>query len=261
MRRNALKETLDASGQAVNAWLSIPSSYSAEVIANCGFDAVTVDLQHGMIDFGQALTMLQAISATSATPMVRPSSSDPVGIMRLLDAGAYGVVCPQVDNKEIAKKVVAACKYPPAGMRSFGPSRGLLYGGSDYFQHANDEVLVFVMIESKEAVQNLESILDVQGIDGVYIGPNDLNLTYGGGPGSYPQGEVGDIIESIRLKAAERSLFTGIFCADGEMARKRLEQGFRLVTPGNDAGILKSACILQLEKTRGHALTQSSGAY
>lgn len=260
MRKNDLKKKLQTA-PAVNAWLSIPSSYSAELIASCGFDAVTVDLQHGMIDFGLAVPMLQAISATAATPLVRPSGSDPVEIMHLLDAGAYGVICPQVDNVEIARKVVAACKYPPAGTRSFGPARGLLYGGADYFQHANNEVLVFVMIESREAVENLDEILDVEGIDGIYIGPNDLSLSYGGDPGSFPKGEVGEIVETIRAAAQARGLITGIFCADGDMAAKRLEQGFRLVTPGNDAGILKSNCLLQLEKTTGSKAAPKGEAY
>ncbi|NYT23610.1 2,4-dihydroxyhept-2-ene-1,7-dioic acid aldolase [Alcaligenaceae bacterium] len=260
MRKNGLKKLLETS-QAVNAWLSIPSSYSSELVASCGFDAVTVDLQHGMIDFSQAVPMLQAISTTPATPLVRPSGSDPVEIMHLLDAGAYGVICPQVDDAEIARKVVAACKYPPQGSRSFGPARGLLYGGSDYFQHANDEILVFVMIESRAAVENLDAILDVKGIDGVYVGPNDLSLSYGEGPGSFPEGRVAEIIETIRAAARARGLATGIFCADGEMASQRLEQGFQLVTPGNDAGILKSNCLLQLEKIRGRKTRPGGEAY
>jgi len=261
MRRNQLKLTLQDAGQAVNAWLSIPSSYSAEIIANCGFDAVTVDLQHGMIDFGQALTMLQAISSTAATPLVRPGSGDPVEIMRLLDAGAYGIICPQVDDADIARRVVAACKYPPAGSRSFGPSRGLLYGGANYFDHANNEIMVFVMIESRAAVENLQGILDVPGIDGIYIGPNDLSLSYGGTPGSYPLGAVGETIESVRLEAASRGLVTGIFCSDGEMAKTRFEQGFQVVTPGNDAGLLRSQCLAQLNVALNQQQATKTTAY
>lgn len=261
MRSNRLKLALKNTQQAVNAWLSIPSSYSAEIIASCGFDAVTVDLQHGMIDFGQALTMLQAISSTAATPLVRPGSGDPVQIMQLLDAGAYGIICPQVDDASIAQRVVAACKYPPAGNRSFGPSRGLLYGGTDYFEHANDEIMVFVMIESRAAVGNLDSILDVPGIDGIYIGPNDLSLSYGGTPGSYPEGEVSEIIENIRVEADSRGLITGIFCSDGDMAKKRLEQGFHVVTPGNDAGLLRANCIAQLNLALDQKQATKTSAY
>ena len=246
MRANRLREVIKEQSHATNAWLSIPSSYSAELVAHCGFDAITVDLQHGMIDFGQAVTMLQAISSTRATPLVRPQSSDPVQIMQLLDAGAYGVICPQVDDADIARAVVAACKYPPSGERSFGPARGLLYGGPDYFAHANREILVFVMIESRKAVQNLDSILSVPGIDGVYIGPNDLSLSYEGTPSSDPKGEAAQAIEFIRTQVAQRQMLTGIFCADGAMARRRVDQGFQVVTPGNDAAILKNGCLQQL---------------
>lgn len=261
MRPNKLKQTLRDGKAATNAWLSIPSSYSAELIAHCGFDAVTVDMQHGMIDFGQALAMLQAISATSATPLVRPQSSDPVQIMRLLDAGAYGVICPQVDDADIARSVVAACKYPPAGERSFGPSRGLLYGGPDYFAHANTEILVFVMIESRKAVANLDSILDVPGVDGIYIGPNDFSLSYGGAPSSEPGGEVAEVIEHVRAQAQRRNLHTGVFCADGPMAQRRIEQGFRLVTPGNDATILKNGCLAQMAALGAAAGGKSGSGY
>jgi 4-hydroxy-2-oxoheptanedioate aldolase len=261
MKANRLKQIIETHNFAANAWLSVPSSYSAEIVAHCGFDAVTVDLQHGMIDFGQAVTMLQAISTTEATPLVRPSSSDPAQIMRLLDAGAYGVICPQVDNAAIAKAVVNACNYPPTGERSFGPARGLLYGGADYFAHANNEVLVFVMIESREAVRNLDSILSVPGIDGIYIGPNDLSLSYCGQPSSDPQGEVADVIEFIRSHAEQRQMLTGIFCSDGAMARRRIDQGFQLVTPGNDANILKSGYLQQLSNLRMLAASGTSVGY
>ena len=261
MRKNRLKQLFQENKTAINGWLSIPSSYSAEIQAHCGFDAVTVDLQHGMMDFGDAVTLLQAISTSEATPLVRPTGSDPVDIMHLLDAGAYGVICPQVDTPDIARAVVSACRYPPQGARSFGPSRGLLYGGPDYYHHANDEIIVFVMIESREAVANLDEILDVPGIDGVFVGPNDLNLSFGGGPGSEPTGEVADIIEKIRLAGVQRGLYTGIFCADGDMARRRAEQGFQMVTPGNDAGILRAACTAQISRIREQKSTETGSGY
>lgn len=246
MRANTLKKALQAGSTATNAWLSIPSSFSAEVVANCGFDAVTVDMQHGMIDFSQAMTMFQAISTTTAIPLGRPVCSSPVEIMRLLDAGAYGVICPQVDTPEIAQAVVSACRYPPVGTRSFGPPRGVLYGGADYYPHANEEILVFVMIESRQAVDNLDEILNVKGIDGIFIGPNDLSLSFGGGPGCEPQGEAGAAIETVRQKAADCGLFTGIFCADTDMCHRRMKQGFQLVNVANDAALLKNGYVAQV---------------
>jgi 4-hydroxy-2-oxoheptanedioate aldolase len=250
MRKNGLKKIIKEGGVAANGWLSIPSSFSAEIVANCGFDAVTVDLQHGMIDFSQALTMFQAISTTNATPLGRPTSSSAVEIMKLLDAGAYGVICPQVDTAEIARTVVSACRYPPVGTRSFGPPRGVLYGGADYYPNANDEILAIVMIESRQAVENLDEILDVEGIDGIYIGPNDLSLSFGGGPGCFPEGKIGETIELIRKRAADRGIFSGIYCADVDMCIKRIDQGFQLVNVGNDAAALKVSFLAQIDRIK-----------
>ena len=133
MRPNLIPQRFLAQHPIVNAWLSLPSSYSAEIVARQGYRAVTVDMQHGMMDFETAMMMLQAIGSTDATPLVRCPAVDGPQIMRLLDAGAYGVICPQVDSPELAQRFVAACRYPPAGTRSFGPARGVLYGGGGFF--------------------------------------------------------------------------------------------------------------------------------
>src|SRR5438067_1863622 len=126
VRKNKVREIWAHGGCAVNGWLSIPSSYSAEGVAHQGFDSVTVDLQHGMTDIQAAIGMLQAISATDAMPLVRVGGNDPVAIMKMLDAGAYGVICPMISTLEDAERFADACRYPPRGHRSFGPSRGLL---------------------------------------------------------------------------------------------------------------------------------------
>ena len=169
----------------VNAWLAIPSTYSAEVMGHQGFDSVTVDLQHGMIGFDAAIPMLQALSST-AVPLARVSKNDPALVMRLLDAGAYGIICPMVSTPEQARDFVSACRYPPKGGRSFGPARGLLYGGADYFAHADREIVTLAMLETVEAVANADAILAVEGLDEICIGPNDLSLAYGKPPKSEP---------------------------------------------------------------------------
>lgn len=186
MRPNLMKKRYEAGQPIVGAWLSIPSSYAAEVVARQGFHAVTVDLQHGMMGFETAVAMLQAISTTDATPLVRCAAVDGPQIMKLLDAGAYGIICPQVDTPDLARRFVAACRYPGTGNRSFGPARGLLYGGPDYFEHADSHVLALAMIESRQALDNLHAILDTPGLDGVYIGPNDLALSMGRAPATTP---------------------------------------------------------------------------
>ncbi len=233
MRANTVRTRLAASEVVINGWLSIGSSYSAEGVGHSGVHAVTVDLQHGMLGFSDALTMMQAISATPATPMVRVPDLNPAQIMHLLDAGAYGIICPMISTPEQTKTLVDACRYPPFGNRSFGPSRGLLYGGPDYVTQANEAVMAIPMVETAEAVDRIEEILDVVGVDMVYIGPNDLAFELDGHSG-HPRPKSEAAIHHVLNAAIKRNIPVGIFCASGEDARLRIEQGFRLVTPGND---------------------------
>ncbi|MFT4064085.1 HpcH/HpaI aldolase family protein [Paraburkholderia sp.] len=261
MRPNLAKQKFLAGEPVINAWLSIPSSYAAEIVATQGFDSATVDLQHGMVGLDAALGMLQAISITAATPLVRCSSLNGAEIMRLLDAGAYGVICPSIDTPAMAREFVAACRYPAVGTRSFGPARGALYGGADYFAHANDTILALAMIESQTALDNLEAILDTPGLDGIYIGPNDLALSLGAEPAAEPGEVVQRAIERILRAARERGLLAGMFCSDGGAARRRLEQGFHLVTPGNDANALATASSARLLATRGGKTPVAGNGY
>ncbi|HEY8596769.1 MAG TPA: aldolase/citrate lyase family protein [Devosiaceae bacterium] len=254
MRPNSLKAKLAAGQPVVSGWLSIPSSYSAEIIARQGFDCVNVDLQHGMIGIESAIPMLQAISATDATPIARVGSNDPAIIMKLLDAGAYGIICPMVSSAGDAARFVSACRYPPAGERSFGPARGLLYGGPDYFAHANAEILTMAMIETVAGVENLEEIVAVDGLDALFIGPNDLSLAYGKQPLAEPQDDTVTAAISRVLDAASMvGMPVGIFCSSPAAAARRLAQGFRFVVPGNDAGLLTKAAREALAGARDEA--------
>ena len=167
MRKNKLKEIIKNGKAVINGWLQIPNSFSAEVMAKQGWDSLTIDMQHGVVDYPNALQMLQAISTTDTVPMARVNWNEPGQIMKILDAGSYGVICPMVSNKDQAEKFVQACMYPPAGYRSFGPIRGMLYGGSDYGDYANDELLKIAMIETKEALDNLDAIMTTPGVDGI----------------------------------------------------------------------------------------------
>jgi len=261
MRPNLTKAKFLAGEPIINAWLSIPSSYAAEVVASQGFDSVTVDLQHGMMGFESAIGMLQAISITSATPMVRCPSNNAAEIMRLLDGGAYGVICPSIDTPAMARDFVAACRYPATGLRSFGPARGALYGGADYVDHANDTVLTIAMIESMEALENLDAILDTPGLDGIYIGPNDLALRLGVKPGHMDDPLMQSTVATILTAACKRNLLAGIFCADGDAARARLDEGFHLVTPGNDANALAVASTSRLMAARGKTAVLARSGY
>lgn len=254
MRPNTLRR-LHRDGRAiVNGWLSISSPYVAELAAHQGYDALTVDLQHGMIGFEGAVAMFQAIAGTAAIPMARPSENSPAEIMRLLDAGAYGIICPMISTAADAARLVGACRYPPVGTRSFGPARGLLYGGADYFAGANTEVLAFAMIETQQALDNLDAILDTPGLDGIYIGPNDLSIALGCAPRNEPDDPVVTAaIARAREGATRRGLIAGIFCSDGPGAARRASEGFHLVTPGNDAALLRATLSANVRAARGGA--------
>jgi 4-hydroxy-2-oxoheptanedioate aldolase len=242
MRENRLRALKRARSPIVNGWLSIAAPYAAELMGHAGFDALTVDCQHGMIGFDAAVAMLQAISSTPAVPLVRPSANNPAEMMRWLDAGAYGLICPMISTAEQAAAFVSACRYPPVGTRSFGPARGLLYGGADYGAHANDTVLALAMVETAEGLANLDAILATPGLDGIFVGPNDLALALGCAARSESDEPVMvEAVERIRAGCARAGLISGIFCSGGAAAARRIAEGFDLVTPGNDAGTLKAA--------------------
>lgn len=233
MRPNLIRTRLAQAAPIINAWVAIGSSYSAEGIGHTGVHSVTLDLQHGMFGFPEALHMLQALSSTPATPLVRVPGLDPAQIMHLLDAGAYGIICPMISTPEQAATLVAACRYPPIGNRSFGPSRGLLYGGPDYVAHANETVMTIPMIETAEAVERIDEILAVDGIDMLYLGPNDMAFALDGHV-RFPRPESERALAKVLDRATRKGIPVGIFCADAAEAARRLEQGYALVTPGND---------------------------
>jgi 4-hydroxy-2-oxoheptanedioate aldolase len=252
VRPNPLRTALEAGGPVVTGWLSVDSPYLAEVLSHCGYDAVTVDLQHGMYGLDRAVTLLQAVSAGPATPMARCPSLEPATIGKLLDAGAYGIVCPAVDTPEQAAAFVAACRYPPAGNRSFGPARGLLYGGPDYPDHADATVLTWAMIESAAALEHLDAILATPGLDGVYVGPNDLALSLGERPGAVePAPRVLAALHRVADAARAAGRYAGLFCGDAALARRMVGAGYHLVTPGNDVGVLRSAAVERIAVARG----------
>ena len=251
MRPNTLRQLIANNKPIISGWLSIPSAYLAEGAGHAGYDCVAVDLQHGMIGFETAVHMFQAISSSPAVPIVRAPSMEPETIMHLLDAGAYGVICPMVSSAADAEALVNACRYPPAGKRSFGPARGKLFGGADYFPAANDEILIMPMIETADALANIDDILSVNGVDLIYVGPNDLALELGEQPGAETKpGKTSDAIAHILARAKVAGIPAGIFCAGPELARQRIAEGFAMVTPGNDFNILTQAMSSAIERSR-----------
>ena len=236
MRKNKLKQLFKEGKAVINGWLEIPSSFSAEEMSHQGWDSLTLDMQHGAIDDSKILEMFQAISTTDVVPMARLNWNEPGQIMKALDFGAYGIICPMVSNKNQAEKFVNSCMYPPKGNRSFGPTRGFMYGGKDYVDHANDEILKIAMIETKEALQELDKIMSTPGLDGVYIGPADISLAIGEKPGfDKPKGHpTYEQILNILNHAKKNNLVAGIHNATPEYAKKMIDIGFKIVTVGSD---------------------------
>jgi 4-hydroxy-2-oxoheptanedioate aldolase len=233
-----------ASGKAVvNGWLAIPSAFSAEVLAQCGFDSVTVDLQHGVQDYLSMVSCFQSMQAHPVTPMVRVPWNEPGIIGKVLDAGAYGVICPMINTAAQAEAFVSYAKYPPRGARSNGPIRVGMYGeAGTYQQVANDETLALPMIETREAVANLEAILDVPGIAGVYIGPSDLGFSHGLVPKlDREEPEMLAIFDRIIAETAKRGLHAGIHTGSASYAARAIGMGFRLVTLLNDVSLMAMA--------------------
>ena len=261
MRPNGLQTVWETRKYALNAWLSIGSSYSAEILANLPYDAVTVDLQHGMFDLDTAVSMLQAISTTAAVPLVRVPHNETWLIQKVLDMGAYGVICPMIDTRDDCKTFVRSMRYPPHGVRSFGPSRGLLYGGADYVVNADRTVLSWAMIETETALHNLDEIVAVEGLDGIYIGPSDLSMTLEGRVANPLSRRIVREIERVVETARSNSLRVGIFCPDVPFAKEMLDLGCDLITVMNDAGLLRKATGALVDELKLIApLSTSNGA-
>jgi 4-hydroxy-2-oxoheptanedioate aldolase len=252
---NKLKARLKSGKACVNAWLAIPSGFSAEVMAQCGWDSVTVDMQHGVQDYHSMVQCFQAMDRHPITPLVRVPWNEPGIIGKVLDGGAWGVICPMVNTAAESRALASFSLYPPKGKRSNGPIRAAAYGeASPYQSIANDEVLVIPMIETQEAIDNIDAILDVPGISGIYIGPSDLGLSLGLKPMlDREEPEIFKIYEKLVAATAKRGQFAGIHNATGSYAARMIGMGFRLVTIANDSGLMARAAREQIAITRKEA--------
>lgn len=247
MRKNTLKEIWARGDAVINGWCSIPSSFSAEIMAHQGFDSITIDMQHGLVDYPTAVTMLQAISTTPVMPLTRVPWSEPGFLMKVLDAGSYGVICPMINTPEDAEALVRACKYPPRGFRSFGPIRAKYYGGGgthgggDYHHFADEETLVIPQIETREAIANLDAILEVPGIAAIYVGPSDLSMALGKEPRKgQSDPEVVEARQTILAAAKRHGIPAGIHTNSTDVAVAMIKEGFQLTSIQSDDRFLMS---------------------
>ncbi len=261
MRPNKIKALWREGKPAVMGWCSSGNPYIAEVMANAGYDGVLIDMQHGMgITPDKAIACLQAISTTDTVPMVRVPWNDPLQIQYMLDAGAYGVIVPLVNNPEDAARAAGASRYPPVGFRSVGPNRARLYGGADYFQHANEEVIVLVMIETQEGLNNLEKIARVPGVDGFYIGPSDLAVSFGLPPGADSAKDPRHMaaVQRVLDVANKEGVIAGHNSFGPEDTVRLFGMGFRICQIGSDVAMVQSGAAAAL-KTVTEARARKAG--
>jgi 4-hydroxy-2-oxoheptanedioate aldolase len=250
MRENTVKRAWRDGKLTYGGWLSIPSAFSAEVMAHQGFDWICIDMQHGVMDYQTAVTMLQAISTTQTIPIVRVPWNEPGIIGKMLDAGAYGIIIPMVNSPEDAKAAVGACRYVPDGYRSFGPTRAGFYGGPDYAEQANQEIACIPMIETKTAIAHLDEILAVPGIDAVYVGPSDLSLTLGLPPRmDHDDQSFQDARLTIAKACRQRGITAGIH-ASAALAPKHAEAGYQMITISSDVASLAGGAARDLRSVR-----------
>jgi 2-keto-3-deoxy-L-rhamnonate aldolase RhmA len=240
--KNILKRRLKAGEQVYGTWITLESPIASELMSSLGFDYFVIDTEHAPLDIYQAQTLMQAMRGDSkTTPIVRVWWNDIVAIKRALDIGAHGVLVPWVNTKEEAELAVKATKYAPDGIRGNGPRRASMFD-PDYLHTVNDEILVICQIETKKAVQNIEDIVSVEGMDVSYIGPADLSASYGHlGNMSHP--DVQKAIDRVFDVTEAAGKATGIHMASGKTIKERLEKGYNFITIGNDILYLKKGVL------------------
>ena len=262
---NPIKALWAQNKPAINGWLSVGSSFTAEIMASAGYDSLTADLQHGAFDYHAALTMFQAMRASGVAVMARVPWLDPGAIMKVLDAGAYGVICPMVNSRQEAERLVSCVRYPPHGTRSFGPTRVNFAAGQNYGGEADENILCWAMIETKEAYDRVEEIAGTPGLDGLYIGPADLTLGLTGR--KYRTGfdrEEPEMVEAIRRigdVAHAAGIRAGLHNGSAAYAAKAVGWGFDLITISNDVRLLAGAAeasVAELRRRLGEAQAESS---
>lgn len=251
MKTNRLRTIWANGGIVINGWLHIPSMWSAEVMAHAGWDSLTVDLQHGLHSIETAIQLMQAISTTETIPLARVNWNEPGSIMRLLDAGAYGIICPMIDTQAQCEAFVGACRYPPMGYRSLGPTRARVVMGADYAEHANEEILTIAMVETRASLDNLEAIASVEGLDMIFVGTGDLLLSLTGKIGMDTDDlQIDAALETVLKVCEKHHLIAGLFTTSPEYAAQMVKRGFRFITVKTDSQILSEYAEQVIQQTK-----------
>jgi 4-hydroxy-2-oxoheptanedioate aldolase len=266
---NRLKVLWSEGKPTINGWCSIGNPFTSEIMAAQGFDSVTVDMQHGALDYSTVLPMFQAMRASGATLMARVPWLEPGVIMKALDAGAYGIICPMVNSAKDAARFVSYVRYPPHGQRSFGPTRVSFAAGANYAGEANDNMLALAMIETAEGMDNLDAIAATPGLDGIYVGPADLTLSLTAGrlaPGfDREEPEMIAALQAIVAACRKYGIRAALHCGTPDYAARAIGWGFDMTTVGGDSRFLAAAAgaaVTGFRKlTDGVSTKSEKGAY
>ena len=241
IKRNFSKKQFLKNNKLVNGWIHIDSISSAKIMAANSFNSICIDLQHGMFDFEKCRDLMQVIANNNVFPIVRVANNDIGIINKALDAGAYGIICPLINDREDCKKFIDSCYYPPKGKRSFGPTLASI-DADNYFRQANTRILSIIMIETKESVINLEDILKNKELDMLYIGPYDLSISYGVSPEKvFKNKKMLDRYTQILKLAKKAKKKVAIHCSGALIASYFLKLGFDMVTVSTDLNLLNKA--------------------
>lgn len=248
--RNPVKEKLQNGEVAMGTFVGIGHADVTERLSILGFDWLLLDGEHGPLGFETMQAMMQSMRGDRCVPIVRVQWNEPVVIKRALDIGAYGVLIPWVNTREEAEAAVAACKYPPQGIRGCGPRRAALVGGPNYIGTANDAVLVAAQIETATAVKNIDDILAVDGVDAAYIGPVDLSMSMFGRPPAWDEPGYLEAFDTVLKAAGRAGKPAGMFATSGNI-EWAIDKGFRFNSVDNDEGFMMAGARAALGKAQG----------
>lgn len=261
MRANHVRRRLANDEPSIGTWLSLPSPEAAEYVSKLGFDWLVVDSEHNPVDIRTLAQMFAAMSASSTAPMVRIPWNDPQNFKRVLDAGAWGIVVPMVNSREEAERAVEATRYHPLGSRSVGGGRHVLSWGttaSDYYRHANDEVLLVLQIEHIDGVEHADEIFSVPGIDACFIGPNDLAASMGSGLGVPLESDLPRVVEAVahvRESASKHGVAPGIHCSSADAINRRMTEGFKFCAMASELRYMLGGLSADIDRLNWKAAT------